>query len=42
MEREEVRERYGMPTVVSVKSGFGGASNSNLWNSMSNNSGNLI
>ena len=42
MEREEVRERYGMPTVVGVKSGFGGASNINLWNSTSNNSGNLF
>ena len=42
MEREEVRERYGMPIVVGVKSGFGGASNINLWNSTSNNSGNLI
>ena len=42
MERDDVKERYGMPIVVSVKSGFGGASNSNLWNSTSNNSGNLI
>lgn len=42
MEREEVKKKYGMPIIVGVKAGFGGASNSNRWNSTSNNSGNLI
>lgn len=42
MEREEVKKKYGMPIIVGVKAGFGGASNINKWNSTSNSNGNLV